>query len=110
MGVGIEEEGTSLRIALGTGRLTIPVLFPTLSSLLEKVELMFGVGRAATCSKYLCPGTLACVDKPTHCPCAWEDTMVKAELHGDWGAVCVSKGGKPGIAERKVELARKGLL
>ncbi|RPB26697.1 hypothetical protein L211DRAFT_780826 [Terfezia boudieri ATCC MYA-4762] len=86
----------------------------------------------ATCSKYLCPGTLACVDKPTHCPCAFPDVEEKYELDTDGIAVCLSKslgGGRPqggnvgwevvrerlksggrSDTERKVELARKGLL
>ncbi|PGH09408.1 hypothetical protein AJ80_07683 [Polytolypa hystricis UAMH7299] len=64
----------------------------------------------ARCSKYLCPGTLACVHFPHHCPCAFPDEEEKFEL-GDGSKICVSKGGfKPGEAARKVELARKGLL
>ncbi|KAA8912447.1 hypothetical protein FN846DRAFT_933126 [Sphaerosporella brunnea] len=65
----------------------------------------------ATCNKYLCPGTLACVDKPTHCPCPFPNTEEKFELHPDGKAICVSKSGKvKGLTARKVELARKGLL
>ncbi|KAI5813553.1 hypothetical protein BZA77DRAFT_251292 [Pyronema omphalodes] len=65
----------------------------------------------ASCNKYLCPGTLSCVDKPTHCPCAFEDTEEKFELHPDGLAVCVSKSGRDkSLTKRKVELARKGLL
>ncbi|KAI9839047.1 MAG: Long chronological lifespan protein 2 [Sclerophora amabilis] len=64
----------------------------------------------ARCSNYLCPGTLACVHFPHHCPCAFPQLEDKIEL-GDGIAVCVSKGGyKVGEAARKVELARKGLL
>jgi hypothetical protein len=64
----------------------------------------------ATCSKYLCPGTLACVSFPHHCPCAHPDVEDKVEL-GEGSAICISKGGfKPGEAARKIELARKGLL
>ncbi|GIK00617.1 long chronological lifespan protein 2 [Aspergillus viridinutans] len=62
------------------------------------------------CNKYLCPGTLACVDFPHHCPCAHPSVEDKVEL-GEGSAVCISKGGyKPGEAARKIELARKGLL
>ncbi|KAF8541593.1 hypothetical protein BDD12DRAFT_731860, partial [Trichophaea hybrida] len=64
----------------------------------------------ATCDKYLCTGTMACVDKPTHCPCAFPDTEQKFELHPDGLAICVSKTGKQGLMARRVELARKGLL
>ena len=64
----------------------------------------------ARCSKYLCPGTLSCVDKPTHCPCAWPAHEDKVEL-GDGLAICASKGGyKEGEMARKVELARKGMM
>jgi len=64
----------------------------------------------AYCTNYLCPGTLACVHFPHHCPCAFPDIEDKVEL-GDGIAVCVSKGGfKAGEAARKIELARKGLL
>lgn len=64
----------------------------------------------AHCDKYLCPGTLACVHFPHHCPCPHPDVEEKVEL-GEGSAVCVSKGGyKAGEAARKIELARKGLL
>ena len=64
----------------------------------------------ARCDKYLCPGTLACVHFPHHCPCPHSDVEEKVEL-GEGSAVCVSKGGyKPEEAARKIELARKGLL
>ncbi|KAJ5191496.1 uncharacterized protein N7498_010481 [Penicillium cinerascens] len=66
--------------------------------------------RQAQCSDYLCPGTLACVSVPHHCPCAHPDVEEKVEL-GEGSAICVSKGGfKAGEATRKIELARKGLL
>lgn len=62
------------------------------------------------CSKYLCPGTLACVHFPHHCPCPFPDVEDKVEL-ADGSAVCASKGGfKVGEMSRKVDLARKGLL
>ncbi|KAF1812359.1 hypothetical protein P152DRAFT_458734 [Eremomyces bilateralis CBS 781.70] len=65
---------------------------------------------AARCSKYLCPGTLACVHFPHHCPCAFEKHEEKVEL-GEGIAICASKGGfKEGETLRKVELARKGYL
>ncbi|KAF2140207.1 uncharacterized protein K452DRAFT_299590 [Aplosporella prunicola CBS 121167] len=64
----------------------------------------------AHCDKYLCPGTLACVHFPHHCPCAFPDVEDKVEL-GDGIAVCASKGGyKKDETIRKIELARKGLL
>ena len=64
----------------------------------------------ARCSKFLCAGTLSCVDKPAHCPCAWPAFEDKVEL-GDGLAVCASKGGfQEGEMARKVELARKGLI
>lgn len=89
--------------------------------------------KIATCSKYLCPGTLSCVDKPTHCPCAFPDVEEKYELDTDGIAICLSRSlggvagpqggnvGWEGVRERlksggtsdtarKVELARKGLL
>lgn len=69
-----------------------------------------GYSIAAQCSNYLCPGTLACVSVPHHCPCPHPDVEEKVEL-GEGSAVCVSKGGfKAGEATRKIELARKGLL
>ncbi|KAJ5995240.1 hypothetical protein N7481_002217 [Penicillium waksmanii] len=62
------------------------------------------------CSNYLCPGTLACVHFPHHCPCPHPDVEEKVEL-AEGSAICVSKGGyKAGEAARKIELARKGLL
>ncbi len=65
---------------------------------------------AATCSDYLCPGTLACVSVPHHCPCEWPGVEDKVEL-GEGSMVCASKGGyKAGEMARKIELARKGLL
>ncbi|OJJ48459.1 hypothetical protein ASPZODRAFT_1600509 [Penicilliopsis zonata CBS 506.65] len=64
----------------------------------------------ARCNNYLCPGTLACVHFPHHCPCPHDTVEEKVEL-GEGSAVCVSKGGyKPGEAARKIELARKGLI
>ncbi|KAJ5958769.1 uncharacterized protein N7479_005919 [Penicillium vulpinum] len=64
----------------------------------------------AQCDNYLCPGTLACVHFPHHCPCPHPDVEQKVEL-GEGSAICVSKGGfKAGEAARKIELARKGLL
>ncbi|KAI9933334.1 Long chronological lifespan protein 2 [Aspergillus wentii] len=65
---------------------------------------------SSQCNKYLCPGILACVDFPHHCPCPHPDVEEKVEL-GEGSAICVSKGGyKEGEASRKIELARKGLL
>jgi hypothetical protein len=65
---------------------------------------------AAHCTNYLCPGTLACVHFPHHCPCAFPNVEDKVEL-GEGSMICVSKGGwAVGEAGRKVELARKGLL
>ncbi|KAI5844166.1 long chronological lifespan protein 2 [Tricharina praecox] len=63
----------------------------------------------ATCNKYLCSGTLACVDKPTHCPCAFPKTEDKFELHPDGLAICLSKTGRKDTAAR-VAMARKGLM
>ncbi|KAH8702286.1 hypothetical protein BGW36DRAFT_405094 [Talaromyces proteolyticus] len=64
----------------------------------------------AHCTRYLCPGTLACVHFPHHCPCPHPDVEEKVEL-GEGSAICVSRGGfKAGEAARKIELARKGLL
>ncbi|EAS31163.3 long chronological lifespan protein 2 [Coccidioides immitis RS] len=64
----------------------------------------------AQCSNYLCPGTLACVHFPHHCPCPHPQVEEKFEL-GEGSAICISRGGfKAGEAARKVELARKGLL
>ncbi|ERF73178.1 hypothetical protein EPUS_03019 [Endocarpon pusillum Z07020] len=64
----------------------------------------------AHCTHYLCPGTLACVHFPHHCPCAYPSVEDKVEL-GDGIAICASKGGyKAGETARKIELARKGLL
>ncbi|RAL01970.1 protein lcl2 [Aspergillus ibericus CBS 121593] len=65
---------------------------------------------SAHCDRYLCPGTLACVHFPHHCPCPHPDVEEKVEL-GEGSAVCVSRGGfKEGEAARKIELARKGVL
>ncbi|MCJ1467889.1 Long chronological lifespan protein 2 [Pseudocyphellaria aurata] len=65
---------------------------------------------SAYCSNYLCPGTLACVHFPHHCPCAFPDVEDKFEF-GDGSAMCVSKSGwKAEETARKVELARKGLI
>jgi len=64
----------------------------------------------AHCTNYLCPGTLACVHFPHHCPCSFPAVEDKVEM-GEGSAVCVSKGGwKQGEAARKIELARKGML
>lgn len=66
--------------------------------------------RTAYCSNYLCPGTLACVHFPHHCPCAFPAVEDKVEL-GDGSMVCVSKGGsRVGEAAARIEMARKGLL
>ncbi|KAF3479774.1 phospholipid scramblase family protein [Arthroderma uncinatum] len=46
----------------------------------------------AHCSNYLCPGTLACVAVPHHCPCAHPQVEDKFEL-GEGSAICASKGG-----------------
>ena len=73
-------------------------------------KLTFLLVTTAYCTNYLCPGTLACVHFPHHCPCAWPKTEDKVEL-GDGSMICASKGGyKMKEMERKVELARKGLL
>ena len=65
---------------------------------------------AAHCTNYLCPGTLACVHFPHHCPCAFPAVEDKVEL-ADGSAVCLSKGGfQQGEVARKVELARMGKL
>ncbi|KAL9071774.1 MAG: hypothetical protein Q9161_004038 [Pseudevernia consocians] len=65
---------------------------------------------SAHCSNYLCPGTLACVHFPHHCPCPFPAVEDKVEL-GPGSAICVSKGGwRQGEAARKIELARKGML
>ncbi|KAK2748976.1 Long chronological lifespan protein 2 [Myotisia sp. PD_48] len=65
---------------------------------------------SAQCSRYLCPGTLACVHFPHHCPCQHPNVEEKYEF-AEGHAICVSKGGfKAGEAARKIELARKGLL
>ncbi|KAJ9307585.1 hypothetical protein DTO217A2_2819 [Paecilomyces variotii] len=64
----------------------------------------------ARCSNYLCPDTLACVHFPHHCPRPHPAVEDKTEL-GEGSAVCISRGGyKAGEAQRKIELARKGLL
>ncbi|MCJ1324361.1 Long chronological lifespan protein 2 [Thelotrema lepadinum] len=64
----------------------------------------------AHCDKYLCPATLSCVDKPSHCPCAWPNQEDKIEMSESL-ALCASKGGwKEGEMARKVDLARKGLM
>lgn len=66
--------------------------------------------KIAYCSNYLCPGTLACVHFPHHCPCAWPAQEDKFEL-GEGSAVCVSKKGWKEIeVARRVELARKGWI
>jgi hypothetical protein len=64
----------------------------------------------AACSNYLCPDTLACVHFPHHCPCPHPAVEDKVEL-GDGVRVCVSKGGwVVGEGEKKVDLARRGVL
>jgi len=64
----------------------------------------------AHCTNYLCPGTLACVHFPHHCPCPFPAGEDKVEL-AEGSAICVSKGGfQRGEAARKIELARKGVL
>ena len=64
----------------------------------------------AHCTNYLCPGTLACVHFPHHCPCAFPAVEDKVEL-GDGSAICLSKGGfQQGEVARKVVLARQGKL
>jgi hypothetical protein len=85
-----------------------PVFYSTSSANLKAVADINA--SLAHCSKYLCPGTLACVHFPHHCPCPHPNVEEKVEL-GEGSAICVSKGGfKPGEASRKIELARKGLL
>jgi len=73
-------------------------------------SILTNIVSIAHCTNFLCPGTLACVHFPHHCPCPHPDVEEKVEL-GDGSMVCVSKGGyKAGEASRKIELARKGLL
>lgn len=66
----------------------------------------------AACTNYLCLNTLACVDKPTHCPCVFPAHEIKFEIDQDGLAICLSKSGENvgSLTTRKVELARKGLL
>ena len=76
----------------------------------KEKEADISICSTAQCSRYLCPNTLACVHFPHHCPCPHPDVEDKIEL-GEGSAICVSRGGyKPGEANKKVELARKGLL
>lgn len=80
------------------------------TTLQETEEANVGTLVTATCDKYLCPDTLACVHFPHHCPCAFDAHEEKFEL-ADGQRICVSRGGfKEGEAARKIELARKGLL
>lgn len=73
-------------------------------------SLIYTTTPTASCDKYLCPGTLACVHFPHHCPCQHPDVEEKVEL-GEGSAVCISRGGyKAGEAARKIGLARKGVL
>lgn len=51
----------------------------------------------ATCSKFLCPRTLSCVDKPAHCPCPFEQQIRCSYPDGqtgnfeEGGFVCVQE-------------------
>lgn len=81
---------------------------PPSSHLIDSLDML--MVRVARCDKYLCPHTLSCVHFPHHCPCAFPEQEDKVEF-GEGSMVCVSKGGfKVGEAQRKIDLARKGLL
>ena len=96
-------------VSRGMGTRSVTSQYPILPFLILGLGLKIS-GRTARCDKYLCPGTISCVDKPSHCPCAFPKTEDKVEL-GEGLSVCASKGGwKEGEMVRKVELARKGLL
>ncbi|KAH3901943.1 Lcl2p SCDLUD_001728 [Saccharomycodes ludwigii] len=43
------------------------------------------------CSKYLCPETKACVDKPIDCPCPYPASQLKCILPDNKNYVCISK-------------------
>ena len=104
-------------IAIGTkGHMTVVSVlewlfrYDLLSVHISPLIVYLTLYHLAQCSNYLCPGTLACVHFPHHCPCPYPGVEDKFEL-GEGSAICVSKGGyKAGEAARKVELARKGVL
>ena len=87
------------------------ILPPSNSWLVRFIKLCWSQSLfVAHCSNYLCPGTLACVHFPHHCPCPFPAVEDKVEL-GEGSAICVSKGGwNQGEAARKIELARKAML
>ena len=85
--------------------ISLPITWQTCGIIAKRYDSI-----TAHCTNYLCPGTLACVHFPHHCPCPFPAVEDKVEL-GEGSAVCVSKGGwKEGEAIRKIELARKGML
>lgn len=53
------------------------------------------------CANYLCPDTLACVDKPVNCPCPFPNSQQKCMLppnanngFEDGSYICISKGSR----------------
>jgi len=105
------------RVYVGVGCSEMQVWYSTFAfncvpprSLQARIHLQMLTWIIAPCSNYLCPGTLSCVSVPHHCPCAFPNVEDKVEL-GEGSAICGSKGGwADGEFQRKVELARKGLL
>lgn len=65
----------------------------------------------ARCSGHLC-NTLACVDKPSDCPCAFSDVEEKFILHSTGLSICLSPsgGGRGMYTKEKVDKARRGEL
>ncbi|KAF1981759.1 hypothetical protein K402DRAFT_398284 [Aulographum hederae CBS 113979] len=115
IGSNTTEVCISLRSLLSRSLLCCPLLISphTTSELCpigNIIRTSVDLVHTAHCTNYLCPGTLSCVHFPHHCPCAFANLEDKVEL-ADGIAVCASKGGwKAGEMERKVELARKGLI
>ena len=63
--------------------------------------------RVATCTKYLCPRTLSCVDKPAECPCPFPEQIRCPYSDSESGSIDL--GGSNCIQEKdcnRVQLMR----
>ncbi|VEU19557.1 DEKNAAC100093 [Brettanomyces naardenensis] len=56
------------------------------------------------CSKYLCPESFACVDKPLDCPCPFPDSQEKCILPDKSNYVCIAKVDRHDLDEFEGEI------
>ncbi|ODV88633.1 hypothetical protein CANCADRAFT_3278 [Tortispora caseinolytica NRRL Y-17796] len=54
-------------------------------------DIYLNLNKDLECTKYLCPDSFACVDKPIDCPCSFPESEVKCILPDKSSYVCISK-------------------